>query len=269
MTPRFNRNLLSTPFGHVHYWTTGSGPSLLLLHQAAQSADEVLSVASLLADEFSVVALDYPGHGASDTPDHELSVPEYCDAIVAVLDALDVGKTHAFGHHSGGILAVALANAAPGRFERLVVSGAGVSDPAVADLLLNNPMTRDLPVDAAGKFLDKTWSVYRKMSAPATPPETTFLPFIVGLKARLRPYDMHYELLRWDYEASWRQLRHRTLLLKGEFDHFSGDVAAMNSALPNASMAEIAGGGAWLLYEQPGAVASTVAEFLRDDIIEA
>ena len=257
-----DRILTKTRFGHVHYWTAGDGPHVLLLHQAAQSADEYLAIAPLLAAKYSVVSLDYPGHGASDTPDHELSVPEYVEAVTAVLDELGVEKTHAVGHHSGGILAVALAVANPDRFGKLVLSGAGISDPAVADLLLNNPMTRDLPVDPDGEFLQKTWAVYRKMSAPGTSPEVSFLPFITGLKARLRPHDMHYELLRWDYETSWRQLTHETLLVKAERDHFSGDVEGLNEALPNSAMTVLTDCGPWLLYEQPELVASTIAEFL-------
>lgn len=269
MVASMNRQLVATRFGHVHSWTTGSGPWVLLLHQAAQSADEYLAVAPLLAESFRVVALDYPGHGASDTPDHELSVDEYCEAVTAVLDELGVDRAHAVGHHSGGILAVALAVANPDRFDKLALSGAGISDPAVADLLLNNPMTRDLPVDAAGEFLAKTWNVYRKMSAPAATPDTSFLPFITGLKARLRPHDMHYELLRWDYEASWRQLQHETLLIKAEFDHFSGDVAGLDAALPNSRLVELPDCGPWLCYEQPELVASTLTEFLEQDMVEA
>ncbi len=258
------RAFLQSGFGFIHYWTMGSGPWLLLLHQAAQSSDEFQAIAPLLARSYSIVSLDYPGHGASDTPGHELSVEEYCEAVTLVLDELGIEKTHILGHHSGGILAVALAVADPDRYGSLVISGVGISDPAVADQVLNNPMTRDLPVDAEGAFLQKTWDVYRKLSAPAVPPETSFLPFITGLKARLRPYDMHYELLRWDYEASWRQLRHRTLLIRGEYDLFSGDVPGLQQELADATFVEIKGGGPWLLYEQPEAIASAVTEFLDE-----
>jgi len=264
-----NRKLLATRFGHVHYWCAGSGPTLLLLHQAAQSSNEYLAIAPLLAENYRIVSLDYPGHGGSDTPDHELGVQDYCEAVTAVLDDVGVEQAHVLGHHSGGILAVTLANANPIRFDRLILSGAGISDPAVADLLLNNPMTRDLPIDADGEFLQKTWAVYRKMSAPGASPDTAFLSFIVGLKARLRPYDMHYELVRWDYEREWRQLRHHTLLIKAEHDHFSGDVAGLDAALPNSRMVEIPDCGPWLFYEQPGAIASAVEQFLGEDAVQA
>lgn len=259
----FQRGFLATRFGAVHHWTAGAGPNVLLLHQSAQSADEFLETAKLLADEWRVISLDLPGHGASDTPDHELNVDEYCEAVLALLDELGVVDTHVVGHHGGCMLAVNIATANSGRVNRLVLSGGGYPDPDVADLLLNNPMTRDIPLDEEGDFLLKTWGVYRQMSAPATSPDTTFPAFVTGLKARLRPYDMHYEVLRWDYRAALDKLEHPTLLIKAEHDHFSGDVVGLHEALAGSDMIVLRDCGPWLFYERPDACAAALSEFLR------
>lgn len=258
----FHHQFLSTRFGAVHYWTTGSGPPVLLLHQSAQSSDEYLAVAPLLASEYQVISLDLPGHGASDTPDHELNVEEYCEAVLAVLDELAITSTHVVGHHGGCMLATNIAVNNPRRVTKVVLSGGGVPDPVIVEQLLNKPMTRDLAVDAEGDFLQKTWTVYQKMSAPGTPPEISFLPFVTGLKARLRPYDMHYEVLRWDYRSALDQLQHETLLIKAEFDLFSGDVEGLDRKLPNSEMVVLPGCGPWLFYEKPGDCARTVQDFL-------
>lgn len=257
-----HHHFLPTRIGDVHYWTTGSGPRLLLLHQSAQSSDEFLLLAPLLANEYQVISLDLPGHGASATPNHELSVDEYCEAALAVIDELGVSETHVMGHHGGCMLATNIAVNNPARIGRVVLSGGGVPDPAVVDQLLNQPMTRDLPVDAKGDFLQKTWAVYRSMSAPGTPPEISFLPFVTGLKARLRPYDMHYEVLRWDYQAALERLQHETLLIKAEHDHFSGDVHGLDQQLANSEMVVLPDCGPWLLYEKPEACAAAAREFL-------
>ena len=258
----FRRSFLATRFGALHHWTIGSGADLLLLHQSAQSADEFLAVAPLLAVGYRVISLDLPGHGASDTPDHELSVDEYSESVMTLLDELDVGTTHVLGHHGGCMLAANLAVMHPDRVDRLILSGGGYPDPDVADLLLNNPMTRDLPLDAEGDYLLKTWAVYRKMSAPDTTLETTFLPFVTGLKARLRPYDMHFEVLRWDYGAALDKLANKTLLIKAEHDHFAGDVAGLDRALHDSEMVVLPDCGPWLFYEKPEACANAVRDFL-------
>ncbi|MEN7344194.1 MAG: alpha/beta fold hydrolase, partial [Pseudomonadota bacterium] len=151
-----------TPFGQVFYWTTGSGPPLLLLHQASQSSEECLQLAASLNDQYTVISLDYPGHGVSDDPARELQVPDYCAAIIAVLDELQIDKLHVCGHHSGGILAIYLALNHAERVQSIVLSGIGVRTEAGVRAVLDTPMTRDLPIDSAGDFLPKTWGVYRR-----------------------------------------------------------------------------------------------------------
>ena len=39
------RRYCQTPFGQVHYWVTGRGPFLTMIHQSAQSSDEFARVA--------------------------------------------------------------------------------------------------------------------------------------------------------------------------------------------------------------------------------
>ncbi|MCH9693668.1 MAG: alpha/beta hydrolase [Gammaproteobacteria bacterium] len=261
-TSEIQRDYLRTEFGDVHYWQLGSGPDLLLLHQSAQSADEFLDLACILAANFRVVALDLPGHGASATTDHELDVSEYCAAAICLMDALQISKTNVLGHHGGCMLATCLATSYPERFDDVILSGGGYTDPAVADRLLNQPMSRDMPMDEQGDFLKKTWRIYREMSAPKTPMSVTLKPFQVGIAARQRPFDMHFAVLRWDYRSALQRLKHRTLLVKGEYDFFAGDVDALNSDLPDSSIANIAGGGPWLFYEQPERCAEAVRAFL-------
>ena len=86
----FTRAYASTRFGQLHYWTTGEGPLLVLIHQCCHSAEEFAYAAPFLAPHFKVLAIDLPGHGESDDPDHELEVQEFGEAILAVLDHYQV-----------------------------------------------------------------------------------------------------------------------------------------------------------------------------------
>lgn len=260
--PEHQRAFISTDFGAVHCWRVGHGEPLLLLHQSAQSSNEFLGMLDHLSSNFAVMALDLPGHGASDSPGHELGVDEYCEAVITVLDAMNVERAQLLGHHGGCMLAVNIANEHPRRVGKLVLSGGGIPDAAVADRLLNQPMTRDLPIDPGGEFLTKAWAVYQAMAAPGVPLETVLLPFVTGLGARLRPYDMHYAVLRWDYRAALERLRHPTLLIKAEHDAFSGDVEGVHRLLPDSELVVIPDAGPWLFYEQPEACARVVAAYL-------
>jgi len=252
-----------TGYGRMHYWQLGEGPVLLMVHQSAQSSGEYVDIAPLLAGEFRVIAIDLPGHGASDDPDHELTVDEYTNAIVEVLDELAVDRVHALGHHGGAYVALNLALQQPQRVGRTIFSGAGTLPQEEIDAILNMPMSRDLPLDEDGAFLTGTWQVYRRMTAPGAPLEVTYRPFLVSLDARTRPYDMHYSVLRWDTRSALAKHTHETLLIRGEEDAYAGDVAAVHEMLADSRFESVPGGGAWLFYEQPQACASLIRDFLR------
>ena len=217
-----------------------------------------------MEDDFRVLAIDLPGHGASDDPDHELSIDEYTDVVVDVLDVLDIKRVHALGHHGGAYIALNLAYRYADRVDTTVFSGEGKLSPSEIDAILNTPMSRDLPLDASGDFLLKTWRVYQKMSAPGTSLPVTYKPFLVSLDARTRPYDMHFSVLRWDADEVLARHHKPTLLLRGEHDGYSGDVEAVHELIADSRLEVINGGGAWLFYEQPQACASVIRDFLQN-----
>lgn len=258
----FERRYFETPFGNVHYWVIGNGPFLTLIHQSAQSSEEYLGLATLLSDSFRVVGIDLPGHGKSGDPDHELELEELTDSVLAVLDDLGVQRTHVLGHHGGVSISIDLSNRYSDRVDKVVMSGGGTRSAKQLEALKNTPMTRDLPMDSDGDFLTHTWAVYRKMSASKTPPDVTVRPFSVGLQARLRPFDMHHALYRWDGEKAREAFDKETLLIRGKEDLYSGDVAARHQQMANSTYEEIADGGAWLFYEQPEACARVIRNFL-------
>lgn len=258
-----DRRYCHTPFGQVHYWVTGSGPFLTLFHQSAQSSVEYERFAPLLADDFTVIGLDLPGHGKSDDPPRELAVEKLTDSAVAVLDDVGVERTHVLGHHGGVSLTFDLCHRYPDRVNKVIQSGGGTRTEEEFEALKKMPMTRDLPLDEAGDFLAQTWSVYRKMSAKKTPPEITMLPLVVGLQARLRPFDMHHALYRWESEPARAAFDKDAMLIKGTEDLYGGDVAARHAEMPGSTYVEIPDGGAWLFYEQPEACAEVVRKFLE------
>ena len=258
-----SRGYAASRFGSVHYWSVGQGPVILLLHQSAQSSDEYLGLAPFLAESYRLLAIDLPGHGASEDPDHELSVDEFTAAVIDVLDGLQVEQCHVAGHHGGAYLALSLAAAQPRRIGKTVFSGLGLLPQETIDRLLIQPMSRDLPLDENGDFLSKTWAIYRQMSASGATAETCSKPFLVGLSARMRPYDMHYAILRWDAADIIASHTHPTLLLRGTDDIYSGDVAAVYATLSDSSYIQVSGGGAWLFYEQPEACARLIRDFLQ------
>lgn len=75
-----------------------------------------------LAEQYRVIAYDHRGTGRSDRalPD-VVTVDDFADDIIALIDALDIGRASVIGHAAGGVAGLALANKADNRLGKLIV----------------------------------------------------------------------------------------------------------------------------------------------------
>jgi len=266
MSGEIRRDYSDTSFGRVHLWTIGEGPALLLIHQSGQTSDEYLSLGPVLADSFKVIGIDLPNHGQSDTSEYELNADEYGDGVIEAMTNIGVDVFHILGQHGGAAIAINLGIRYPERVGKLVLSGAGRDENLTEEQiqeLIDRPMTRDLPLDMDGDFLDKTWDVYRHMSASATTPEVTFRPFLTSLINRQRKYDLHYAIFR--YQPNMDDLNKKTLLLEGEEDMYAGDVDGLQKRIKGSTIAKLPGVGSWQFYEDPELHDRVITGFLLDD----
>ena len=119
------RSYADTEHGRVHYWEIGEGPALILFHQSGQTSSEYLAIGPLLADDYRVIAIDLPNHGQSDTSDHELTMDEYADSVIDVMNNISVDRAHMLGQHGGAYVAINLGIRYPDRVGKTVLSGAG------------------------------------------------------------------------------------------------------------------------------------------------
>lgn len=106
----------------VHLYEAGAGPPVLLLHGWPQDAWCWHYVIPLLADRYQLIAPDLRGFGQTGAPDSDNynGLVLGADAI-ALLDALEIERSHLVGHDWGGFGAFAAAIAAPQRIASLVV----------------------------------------------------------------------------------------------------------------------------------------------------
>ena len=91
-------------------WTVsmfGRGPTMLLLHGTGASSHSFVALAELLADDFTVVVPDLPGHaGTSRGTAAGMSLDGMAASVGALLDALAVRPVIAMGHSAGAAILV-------------------------------------------------------------------------------------------------------------------------------------------------------------------
>ena len=107
-----------------HVQVMGQGPALLLAHGTAASTHSWRALLPLLAQRFTVVAPDLPGHGFTSmpaAPARGLSLPGMAESLGALMRALGVAPAFAVGHSAG--TAVLLRMALDGRIAPGAVVG--------------------------------------------------------------------------------------------------------------------------------------------------
>lgn len=88
-----------------HVQRMGAGPVALLIHGTGASTHSWRGLMPLLARDFSVVAMDLPGHAFTDTPPaRELSLPGMARAVAAVVEALALEVALVVGHSAGAAI---------------------------------------------------------------------------------------------------------------------------------------------------------------------
>lgn len=172
---------------HWHVQVMGSGPVLLLIHGTGASSHSWRDLAPLLAERFTLVVPDLPGHGFTPAPNfNALTLPFMARRLGSLMQALARPPGLVVGHSAGAAIGLRMAldglvtpdrliglNAALRPFE----GASGVLFPAIAKLLFLNPLAPRLfaasaadpervqrLIDGTGSTLDAVGSeLYRRL----------------------------------------------------------------------------------------------------------
>ncbi len=156
--PEFLRDLgLPAPTNLVSGWTTVQGRKLhsrgfsmpgdhapfVLIHGLVISSLYMIPLAECLSERHEVHALDLPGFGRSEAPDHILSIPKLADAVVAWLEETGMRRCHLVANSLGCEIAAHVAVKAPDRVASLVLIGPTLDPHAFALTIQTLRLMRD------------------------------------------------------------------------------------------------------------------------------
>jgi pimeloyl-ACP methyl ester carboxylesterase len=103
----------------LHYVRQGSGPLVLLIQGVGVAGGGWRPQVDALAAEFTTVAFDNRGIGRSPAGRAPLTIARMAADALAILDVEGAARAHVVGHSMGGVIAQALALAAPERVASL------------------------------------------------------------------------------------------------------------------------------------------------------
>jgi len=246
----------------------GDGPPLLLITGLGASLDLAEPFErEVTALGFQVIAYDAPGVGQSTPYSWPRRMPGVARTVRRMLDQLGYDRVDVLGVSLGGAVAQQFARQNPDRVGRLVLAatapgiGGVPGNPAVLwTLITPRRYTQpDFYRSVAGKIYGG--DARRDPDALLHGSVARFieLPSMRGYLAQL------YAITGWTSLPWLRTLRQPTLVLAGDDDPIVPTVNGriLAHCIPRARLHVVRGGGHLFLLERPAAMATLIAEFLR------
>lgn len=107
---------------NFHYWRTGSGPDLVMIHGLGGNlAGWHLTMVPDLQEAYRVTTYDLRGHGRSDTPESGYSTREMAEDLRRIMDVVGIERAHLVAHSWGVDIALHFALVQPERVADLVL----------------------------------------------------------------------------------------------------------------------------------------------------
>ena len=108
--------------GSLSYWRSGNGPPLVLIHGVGLQAEAWSAIAPVLAQHFTVFAVDMPGHGHSPL-EAASGLSDYTERFLAFAEA-QAEPVAVAGHSMGAMIALDMAVQAPDRVQSVAALNA-------------------------------------------------------------------------------------------------------------------------------------------------
>jgi pimeloyl-ACP methyl ester carboxylesterase len=150
---------------HIRIWGSEAGLPLILLHGGLDASPSFQFLVDCLERDWCIAALDWRGHGKSESAPQGYWFPDYVADLDSVLDQLFPNKAvPLIGHSLGGNVACIYAGLKPERVTRLIsLDGFGLPDRDPADA--PRQLRRWLESWREEPRLHKTYGSFTEMAA--------------------------------------------------------------------------------------------------------
>lgn len=270
------RDYVDTPRGRVHLRLGGPDCNpLIALHSAPGSSAPLRPLLEGLGTTRRVIAPDFIGNGDSDKPDAPVDIATLGGDVLAVADALGLANFDLWGTHTGALIALEAAIAAPDRVGRVILEAPPLLSPDfTADLLAN--YFPELRPDKWGLYLQQAWNMRRDMflfwpwyraeraaARPLAVPDADFLhDWTLGLLTSGATYHRSYRAaFEYDTKARLPLLRRPALICAGPADMLADGLTVARDLIGAHAAVRPTPATVWYPDQGEGAVRETIAAY--------
>jgi pimeloyl-ACP methyl ester carboxylesterase len=253
------------PFGQLHYQQCGEGIPVIMVHQSPDSMVQFLPVMRpLAAAGIHAIAVDIPGCGMSDVPDHPPTIAEYAGMVPAVMDHFGFDKASVLGHHTGAIIVTEAALQAPERVDKIVLNGPlPLTDEERTYFLGMVEAEKSWTPRWDGSHLTEIWETRRAAQPNWSDVDAFHTHIIHGQLAGAKVWYAHAAVMAYKHEDALPRITHPSLIVANTGDAIFAQSQRAKEMRPDFTYAELDGGTIDIIDEQPEAWAKAVADFLK------
>jgi pimeloyl-ACP methyl ester carboxylesterase len=240
----------------TNYQKTGKGKVVVLLHGWGDSSKTFSDITEQLRRDYTLLAIDLPGFGGTQTPPSDWGTKEYAEFVAAWLKKIGEPKPFAVVAHSfGGAVSIkALGQGVITADKLILIAASGIRD-----------------INRGGKNAVK-------YMAKAGKPALYFLPANTRKKVRRKFYEsvgsdrlllphmdeIYKRIVTEDVRNDAEAIKPPTLLIYADQDEGSPPAFGkiLNSAIKGSDLVVIPSAGHFVHQEKPAEVAALIKGFL-------
>lgn len=253
----------------IHYqWHDQKMPKTLLLINSLGSNLMIWNdVVTILKKNFNVLLFDKRGHGLSTTKEGKVTIDDYADDVISLLDLLNIDKVSVVGLSIGGLITYSLATRYSQRIDKLVFSNTGAKIGTEESWAERISAINEKGLAGMSAAIIERWlsPQFRK----AEPEATTGYTIMVSQNSDSGYIQACEALAAADYRAVAKKIKAPCLFIGGSEDlGTTPEFVKENAAqLPGSNVEIIEGVGHLPCIESPKKVAQLVQDFcLNDDL---
>jgi pimeloyl-ACP methyl ester carboxylesterase len=240
----------------------GAGVPFVLVHGYFGGSRQWSQEVEHFSKYFDVIAPTLPGFAeASELPACD-RIGDMADAVITLLDQLEIEEFLLLGHSMGGMIAQEIAAKVGDRVQGLVLYGTGPLG-LLPDRFESIEVSRERlmadGVEATSRRISATW--FRDGEAAPAFDLAASIGAIASRQAALAGLDA---MASWDGRGALKSLTMPTLILWGELDRSYrwGQIELLWRTLPNAQLAVIPGASHAAHLEKPKLFNAVIEDFL-------
>lgn len=186
----------------MYYEVSGTGDPIVVLHGAYMNIPAMGGIIPALAENHTVYALEFQGHGRTNDIDRPITYPNLADDVAVFMDEVGLEKADVLGYSMGAATALRLALDHPEKVDQLITASVSYdmagSQPAFLEMIPTM-----VPEMFVGTPMEDAWKTL-------SPDPDNFRPFVERMIA------LEHEPMAWGDEV--KNLKVPVLIIAGDAD---------------------------------------------------